>query len=326
MQIFPYKWDDTSTFALLFSDTCVIIFCMDKMTGIPLGVKYGHLAAALAQSASTSSKIDASNVYQEANPKARAIMNTMVSENLLPGSGLEAKSHFIDFFDRVKAGEHGLILMEHYSSVDMPILCYLLDKDLADNEAHMSSHIVTIANMKLNEENRMVKAWAEGFSRIVIYPSRKMASDSDEEIARGRKINMAAMRALDQCRKQGRVVLVHPTGTRYRPGKPETRRGLREIDSYLRMFDIMILVTINGACLHLTPEDPDNMLADLVIPDVVMVTASPVIDCNQYRKEVAAANQDNPDADLKQESADRIMGDLEAQHEKMESYRCSLQS
>jgi glycerol-3-phosphate O-acyltransferase len=249
---------------------------------------------------------------------------------LLPGSRLEAKPHFNDFFNRVKAGEHGLILMEHYSSVDMPILCYLLDKDLADNEPNISSHIVTIANMKLNEENPMVKAWAEGFSRIAIYPSRKLASVTvsvddqaiiDEEIARGRKINMAAMRALDQCRKQGRVVLVHPSGTRYRPGKPETRRGLREIDSYLRMFDIMILVTINGSCLRLTTEDPDNMLADRVIPDVVMITASPVINCKEYRQEVAAEHHDKPDADLKQAGADRIMRDLEAQHENVEPFR-----
>jgi glycerol-3-phosphate O-acyltransferase len=303
---------------------------MDKRIGIPLKEKYGHLAVALAKSASASDKIDASNVYQEANPKARAILNTMVEENLLPGSRLEAKAHFNEFFNRVKAGEHGLILMEHYSSIDMPILCYLLDKDLADNEPHISGRIVTIANLKLNEENPLVKAWAEGFSRIVIYPSRKMASVAvsaadqaivDEEIARGRKINMAAMRAMDQCRKQGRVVLVHPSGTRYRPGKPETRRGLREIDSYLRMFDIMLLVSINGACLHITPDDPDNMLADLVIPEVVLVTASPVIDCNQYRKEVIAAHQDNPEADLKQASADRIMLDLEAQHEKVEPLR-----
>jgi glycerol-3-phosphate O-acyltransferase len=172
----------------------------------------------------------------------------------------------------------------------------------------------------------MVKAWAEGFSRIVIYPSRKMASVTsaaeqsfiDEETARSRRINMAAMRALDLTRKQGRVVLVHPSGTRYRPGKPETRRGVREIDSYLRMFDIMLLVSINGCCLRITSEEPDNMLADRVVPDVVRCTASPVIDCAGYRKEVIASHQGKADVDLKQATADRIMDDLEAQHNRAE--------
>jgi glycerol-3-phosphate O-acyltransferase len=132
---------------------------------------------------------------------------------------------------------------------------------------------------------------------------------------------MAAMRALDTTRKRGRVVLVHPSGTRYRPGKPETRRGVREIDSYLRMFDIMLLVTINGCCLRITSEDPDNMLADRVIPDVVVVTASPVLDCKAYRNKVIASHAGNLDMDLKQATADCIMQDLELQHTAAQSSR-----
>ena len=39
-----------------------------------------------------------------------------------------------------------------------------------------------------------------------------------------------------ELKKQGKIILVFPSGTRYRPGCPDTKRGLREIDSYLRLF------------------------------------------------------------------------------------------
>ena len=58
------------------------------------------------------------------------------------------------------------------------------------------------------------------------------------------------MRALDRVRKEGQAVLVFPSGTRYRPGKPETKKGVREIDSYIRLSDVMMLVSINGNCLR----------------------------------------------------------------------------
>ena len=148
-------------------------------------------------------------------------------------------------------------------------------------------------------------------------------TDSEEyaqEEAKSRKINMAAMRAMDKAKKAGKVILVFPSGTRYRPGKPETKKGLREIDSYLRMFDIMLLVSLNGNCLRINPEDPENMIADLVVPDRVIVTASPVIECKKFRNEVINGISD-PAVDPKQATVDRVMEILAEQHEKSEMIR-----
>jgi glycerol-3-phosphate O-acyltransferase len=296
--------------------------------GLTLKERYGHTAIELAKYASKHDKIDATNVYQEANPACRRIMDGMMEENLLPGSRLEGKEHFRDFFDRAAKGERGLILMEHYSSVDLPLLCYLLDRDMPASPP-LTDKIVSMATVKLNEDNPLVKAWAESFSRIVVYPSRKRDSlgdtpENDEEIARSRQINMAAMRALDRVRKQGKVVLVFPSGTRFRPWAPETRRGVREIDSYLRMFDMMIFVAVNGAIIRITPEDPDNMLADLMYRDQIVITASPVRSCDDFRKAVIAEEADRPEADLKQATADKIMAVLGALHDASEAYRTHL--
>lgn len=295
------------------------------MEGKPLGEHYKHYFGELARLAHAADKIDDTNVYQEWNPGTRKIMDSMVKENLLPGSGLGNRENFLEFLNQLKAGKRGLILMEHYSNMDLPVLCYLLDHDSEEGK-DLSSRIVAMAGMKLNEENPMVKAWAEGFTRIVIYPSRSLAAYTNPEEhaaeeAKSRKINMASMRAMDAAKKRGQTILVFPSGTRYRPGKPETKRGLREIDSYLRMFDVMILISTNGNCLRINPETPNDMLSDLVCKDVILMTASEVIDCKSFRNQVIESLGENPEdqgIDPKQSTAEKIMELLEKQHDAME--------
>lgn len=294
--------------------------------GLSIREKYGDMFKALKEASHAAAKIDDTNVYQKANPITRKLMDRFIEENSLPGSRLEGKENFQAFFDAVKAGKHGLILMEHYSNTDLPALTYRLDHDMGEDGKSLSSRIVAIAGMKLNEEDPMVRAFAEAFTRVVIYPTRSLtkaeanAQSEEEKKAeekKARTINLAAMRAMDKCKREGEVILVFPSGTRYRPGHPETKRGLREIDSYLRMFDVMILVTINGSCLSIDMNNPDDMLADIVEPAVQIFTASPVIDCKQYRKDyLDSLPKDHEDP--KQAMIDHIMEKFEEQHEIIE--------
>ena len=116
------------------------------------------------------------------------------------------------------------------------------------------------------------------------------------------------------------MILVFPSGTRYRPGKPETKKGLKEIDSYLRLFDIVLPVTINGICLAINPEAPEDMTSDLVLQDVMTLTAHPVLECKSFRKQVLdSLPQDEPDP--KQKIIDKIMEILEIQHNQIEESR-----
>lgn len=294
-----------------------------------LGGKYKHFFAELAQYAKAADKIDETNVYQEWNPKTRKIMDGMLCENLLPGSRIENKEYLHEFLAAVKEGKRGLILVEHYSNMDLPAFCYVLDHNEDEECRDLGKRIVAMAGMKLNEENPMVKAWAEGYTRIVIYPSRSLAAYTDPEEraveeAKSRKINMASMRAMDAAKKRGQVILVFPSGTRYRPGNPETKRGLREIDSYLRLFDVMLLVSVNGNCLRINPETPNDMLSDIVAQDLVVFTPSPVIDCKKFRNESIASLGENPEErgiDPKQETVNKIMKILETQHDEVEPNR-----
>lgn len=284
--------------------------------------RYGKWFEEISNFSRAAAKIDVTNVYQKANPNTKKLMDQLVADNMAEGSHLEGVENFKAFLAALKSGKSGLILMEHYANTDLPGLIWLLENSKDEDCRELGKRIVAVAGMKLNEADPFVRAFAESFTRVVIYPTRSLDSAtqtavSQEEIEaetkKARAINLAAMHAMDNCKRNGEAILVFPSGTRYRPGKPETKRGLKEIDSYLRMFDVMLLVSINGMILHFDPENMNDMLADECAPDVCIYRASPVIQCKPYRKEfLEGLPEDCPDP--KQAMIDHVMEYLEKQH------------
>ncbi len=288
-----------------------------------LAERYKHLFPELKRLTRAQNVITEDNVFQEANLGIRKILDTMCADNLEENSEFRNTEAAGQFMKLIREGKRGIILMEHYSNFDLPGLMYLLERSGPEGK-DLAKHIVAIAGMKLNEDNPIVSAFAEAYTRIIIYPSRSLAGISDPETLkreeqRSRVINLASMRALDKVRKQGNAVLVFPSGTRYRPGKPETKRGVREIDSYIRLSDIMLLISINGNCLRFS-DDPHDMLGDVLYRDRIIMTASPVIDCQSFREEAKTWANDEA-ADKKQVVVDYVMHRLEAMHEVNEKGR-----
>lgn len=295
---------------------------------ITLIQKHKDLFIKLMSFSSAAAKIDENCVYQECNPEARELLPGLIEGNALPGSGLFNVEKIKKFYDMVvNEGKSGVIMMEHFSNADLPAFLYFLHNLGEDWAKDMESRIVAIAGMKLNESADGVRAFAESFTRVVIYPTRSLAALAEkgvdpaiieEEEKRARKINFAAMRAMDGCKKRGQIILVFPSGTRYRPGKPETKRGLRELDSYLRIFDICLPIAINNPFLVINPDTPDDMLSDLVIPSVLKMTACDIIECKKFRNETLAkipADCEDP----KQVTVDTLMAVMEEMHEKVEN-------
>ena len=290
--------------------------------------KFGDLFAEMVAHSKAAAKIDETKVYEEANPEMRKYMFKLLDDTFSADSGLGNLENFKDFYEKVvKQGKSGLILMEHYTNLDLPAIIYLLQKVGEPWADDFASRIVAVAGMKLNEASAGVRAFTEGFTRVVIYPTRSLNAVeakgiSQEELKaeeqKARKINFAAMRAMDACKKRGQMILVFPSGTRYRPGKPETKRGLREIDSYLRLFDYMILVGINGNCLRINPDNPDDMLEDILEPGKVTLTAHPVLDCKKFREDVLSSLPAD-ESDPKQKTVDQVMQILDEIHNQVES-------
>lgn len=259
------------------------------------------------------------NVRQEGNKAILPFFDRVLEDLVLSGSEVRGIEHLSDLLDKAKAGASCLLLLEHYSNFDLPAFSFLLRKSSPRGQ-EIADAIVAIAGMKLNEENPLVSALTSAFSRIVIYPSRSQSSLDPEaakaELIRSNAINRAAMKALNDVKKEGKLVLVFPAGTRYRPWDPETKKGVREIDSYIKGFDYMCLVSINGDVLKI---QKGKMTEDLLEKDVILMEAAPVESCAEFRDAIKDAASD--DADKKQLVVDAVMARLEVMHERNEKLR-----
>ena len=265
----------------------------------------------------SSTVITEENVYQEGADDILVYLDKMVEALILPDSGLDGLENLEDLFSKAESGKSCLLLLEHYSNMDLSLFSYLVRKAGGRGE-EIAKAVIAIAGMKLTEENPVVAAFASAYTRIVIYPSRSLLGLDDEkskaEGLRSNVINRAAMKALNDLKDKGRLILIFPSGTRYRPWDPTTKRGVREIDSYIKSFDYMCFVAINGEVLHVRQGD---MMDDSVSKDVVRLNVSPVVSCAEFRAKARADEDD----DKKQAVADAIMKELERMHVEGEEKR-----
>jgi glycerol-3-phosphate O-acyltransferase len=267
------------------------------------------------------------NVHQPGNPDILPYIDSIIAENLLPGSGIRGMENLEELLAAAKDGEACLLLLEHYSNFDLPVFHYLLRQSGAGGPAFADA-LLAIAGIKLNETNPVVLAFTEAYSRLVIYPSRSIEiiqrnlKDPKEmlaEVMRSTTVNLASMRALLELKKQGNIILVFPSGTRYRPWDPSSKKGVREIASYVKSFSRMCLVAVNGNILRLNSEEGGGMEDDLVCEDRVVYTAGSVIDCASFREHVKRVHHFREDK--KQAMVDEIMAQLERLHDTAEKDR-----
>jgi 1-acyl-sn-glycerol-3-phosphate acyltransferase len=266
------------------------------------------------------------NVYQVGNREVLKYIDSIVEENLLPGSRVEGMDRLGELLAAARAGEPCLLLLEHYSNFDLPVFHYLLRKE-GERGAAVADALLAIAGIKLNETNPVVLAFTEAYTRLVIYPSRSIEIIKDNlkdpkelvaEVMRSTTINRAAMHELARLKKEGKLVLVFPSGTRFRPWDPSTKRGVREIDSYIKSFSKMALVSINGNILRFGATAA-AMEDDLICQDRVIYSVGPIIDCGEFRE--AVKHEHRLRDDKKQAIVDEIMTQLDRIHEAAEKDR-----
>lgn len=287
----------------------------------PISAVYRDKITKMMSKARLDTVITEQNVYQQANKKVLTYIDEMLEELILPGSGIDGAEHLRELLNKAKEGHSCLLLVEHYSNFDLPALSFLLRRDLPGGE-EIADAIVAIAGFKLNEANPVVTAFSEAYTRIVIYPSRSLQGLDPEkdhsEIVRSNAINRAAMKTLNEVKMSGKLVMVFPAGTRFRPWDPESKRGVREIDSYIKSFEYFCPVAINGDVLRVQQGD---MAEDLITQDVVRITVGPVTSCAEFRKKARSAAEAAGVEDKKQATVDAIMVLLEEMHQKAEARR-----
>jgi glycerol-3-phosphate O-acyltransferase len=295
-----------------------------------LTTTFGEQIRQVVSLAKSSTLITENNVYQEGADKLLPFLDYMVETLILPGSGVDGMEHLEDLLAKAESGKSCLLFLEHYSNMDLSHFSSLVRKE-GGRGNDIARAVIAIAGMKLNEENPVVSAFASAYTRIVIYPSRSLQSlDAEKdraEIVRSNAINRAAMKALMEQKTKGKLVLIFPSGTRYRAWDPSSKKGVREIDSYIKSFDYMCPVALNGEVLHVRPGD---MMDDSVSNDIVRLTAGPVLSCAEFRNNERAAAEERAAKtggeveDKKQAVVDAIMDLLEKMHNEAEPRRQKL--
>jgi glycerol-3-phosphate O-acyltransferase len=263
-------------------------------------------------------------VYQEGETVILPFLDKMVETLSLPGSGLDGLENLEELLARAESGKSCLLLLEHYSNMDLTTFSYFVRK-AGGRGVDIDMALVAIAGMKLTEDNPVVAAFASAYTRIVIYPSRSLPGLDPEkdhaEIVRSNSINRAAMKALNEIKVKGKLILVFPSGTRYRSWDPSTKKGVREIDSYLRSFDYLCPVAMNGIVLKV---GQGEMVDDPVAHDIIRITAGPVQSCAEFREKARAEAEAAGIEDKKQAAVDAVMAQLEVMHNAAEEKRQKL--
>lgn len=261
------------------------------------------------------------NVYQEGSAPNRELIGWFVDKTMLPGSRIDNVEALVELRRRSLAGESCLILAEHYSNFDFPALVRLTQRNPKLGQEVAESYL-PIQGMKLTESSPVTAVFTRSYDTIVIYPSRSLDNVADpDELAEIRKIsvpiNHAAMKEMIEKKRNGRIIIVFPAGTRYRPWDPSSRKGVREIHSYLKTFDNVLFLAINGNALP--PDESGDMTRDELIEDLMILTCSDIVSGRQFRKDVEASAPEGKDP--KQHVVDQVMAELEKINTRVEPGR-----
>ena len=115
--------------------------------------------------------------------------------------------------------------------------------------------------------------------------------------------------------QSGKMILMFPSGTRYKPNDPQTKRVVKAADSFMKRFDYVIFGGIAGNTLIVN--DTEHMLRDYVHNDNMIYLFSSVYKCKNFRKEVKA--QIDEGDDLSQHVTARIEQVLQDLHVQVQS-------
>ncbi|KAL0264048.1 UNVERIFIED_CONTAM: hypothetical protein PYX00_010913 [Menopon gallinae] len=238
--------------------------------------------------------VDPKQVFIQSDPLAQKLSHSFVDALMSPDSTIEGLEYLKELSLKAEQGASCLILLEHYSNADYPCFHQLLYRMQAQDVANK---MVAIAGVKLYEKSDLTHFMIKAYTSLLVYPSRSIIHLGEGEKALAEKerasaINMAFLRQLRQIKNKDRLIVLFPSGTRYREGKPETKELVSEVATYLKQFDYCVFIGINGNVLRIVSE---NMDEDILCPDTLVFTVSQVYSTHDFIQDCLS---DLADADM----------------------------
>ncbi|WDI34505.1 hypothetical protein PVA44_03260 [Entomospira nematocerorum] len=264
-------------------------------------------------------EVTAETVYKSGSLKARRIADPLAAQLILPGSGIVDPHHLAESWELSQSGKSVLVLCEHFSNFDLTNITYLTDHEPLIGE-EFANKLTAMAGVKLSKESdRFITSFIKIYNRIVIIPSRTLnnlsAEEREEYNRRMGPINMAALKEMTKRKMTGHPILVFPTGTRTRPNKPETAQAVKEIYSYIRSFDYIQFLSLNGVNLKVSA----SMSDDEPQPNIIMMGAAKPISSQDFLEQAAIHCSKN--VNLRDFVPEYVMSQLHQLHDYVEPIR-----
>ncbi|MBC8457411.1 MAG: hypothetical protein H8D67_05380 [Deltaproteobacteria bacterium] len=215
----------------------------------------------------------------------------------------------------IKQKKSILFLMKHVGNFDVPCFYSLLSKE-GKQYQQILDRLVFIAGRKLNEDSLMVKTFSEIFSRLVIVPNREIPIQTDHETPEQKSyretieneatpINRAAFRKMINLKKEGRIIVLFPMGGRPKPWLKE--KGVKETTSYMRLFDYVQFIKMEGNLLPVGRE----MKEEHPQRDKIIFTISDAVLAKDYLEESCQFfEEQTKEMDFDQFNVNRLMGEI----------------
>ncbi len=286
---------------------------------------FTHIIKEMISNSIYSQDLDTMLAYQPANKKNCTLVDTIIAALLYKNSTIHGIEHFETLGKLASQGKSCLLLPEHYSNFDVPALFYLIRSQYSQY-APILDQIICLAAAKLSTESKTVLAFAESFNRIMIYPARSKLSENDEgysdDIAH--KIDSFNHRAIEKMmalKNEGNIILMFPSGTRYRPQNPDSRNALEQVASFIKRFDYVCFLSLDGNLLKVNPNN--KMEQDIACRDTMVYYFEEPIPSRDYlsmTKENASSNQ----TDYKRGVAQHVTSHLLALHQYATKIRTPL--
>ncbi len=270
---------------------------------VPLRNRYAHELSRMR--CYVEPELSPASVFRPAHRDNRGAILRICSDLMLPGSGLQGLHQLEELAARADAGEPGMVLAWHNSNFDVPNLYTLLAR--AGREP-LFDRLHFMAGRKLHEESDVCRMFCEAFPRIFVSPPSHLDRCAhDAALRQARAMNLAALRAARQVLRRRGLLFLFPTGTRFRPERPETGRGLPQVDGYLRMVQNFVLLNIEGNTLP--PCAGRAMAEEAARPDTVRHVFGPVQRAAAFRD---AIRSESLAVDARQAVADAVIDGIRA--------------
>ncbi len=255
------------------------------------------------------------NVFQEGIRYNYNIFMELVDRLMLPGSCVKGAKYLINTLSLIKQKKSILFLMKHIGNFDVPCLYSLLSKE-GEQYQQILDRLVFIAGRKLNEDSLLVKTFSEIFSRLVIVSNREIPIQTDHETPEQKSyrvtieneatpINRAAFRKMINLKKEARIIVLFPMGGRPKPWLKE--KGVKETTSYMRLFDYVQFIKMEGNLLPVGRE----MKEECPQRDKIVFTISDAVLAKDYLEgSHQLFEEQTKETDFDQFNVYRVMGDV----------------